>query len=108
MERALREGGLWLCLGLGLLMFAALISHVPDAAEAGLAGSNLVGIAGAAFAGLAFALAGSASYLFPAAVIGFQRLVSRAVEGPRRLVLAGRGRARRRPGAGGGLRLRVA
>ena len=71
LERALREGGLWLCLGVGLLMFAALLSHVPDAAEAGLGGSNLVGLAGAAFAGLAFALAGSASYLFPAAVIGF-------------------------------------
>ena len=71
MERALREGGLWLCLGVGLLMFAALLSHVPDAAESGLGGSNLVGSAGVAFAGLAFALAGSASYLFPAAVIGF-------------------------------------
>ena len=71
LERALREGGLWLCLGLGLLMFAALLSHVPDAAEAGVAGTNLVGTAGAAFAALAFALAGSASYLFPVAVIGF-------------------------------------
>ena len=71
LERALREGGLWLCLGVGLLMFAALLSHVPDAVEAGVAGSNMVGMAGAAFAALAFALAGSASYLFPAAVIGF-------------------------------------
>ena len=71
LERALREGGLWLCLGAGLLMFVALFSHIPEAAEAGLAGSNLIGTAGAAFAGLAFGLAGSASYLFPAAVIGF-------------------------------------
>ena len=71
LERALREGGLWLCLGLGLLSFLALISHVPDAVDAGVAGTNLVGMAGAAFAGLAFALAGSASYLFPVAVIGF-------------------------------------
>ena len=70
-ERALREGGLWLCLGLGLLMFAALLSHVPDAVEAGVGGENLVGVLGAAFARFTFALAGSASYLFPAAVIGF-------------------------------------
>ena len=71
LERALREGGLWLCLGLGLLMFAALLSHVPEAVDAGVAGTNLVGTAGAAFAALAFAQAGSASYLFPVAVIGF-------------------------------------
>ena len=71
LKRALREGGLWLCLGLGLLMFLALVSHVPEAVNAGLAGTNLIGTAGAAFAGLAFALAGSASYLFPVAVIGF-------------------------------------
>ena len=71
LERALREGCLWLCLALGLLMFVALISHVPDAVDAGVAGTNMIGTAGAAFAGLAFALAGSASYLFPVAVIGF-------------------------------------
>ena len=71
MERALREGGLWLCLGLGLLMFAALLSHVPEAASAGVAGSNLVGKIGGKFAEFAFDLSGQASYLFPAAVIGF-------------------------------------
>ena len=71
MERALREGGLWLCLGLGLLMFAALLSHVPEAASAGVAGSNLVGQIGEKFAEFAFDLSGQASYLFPAAVIGF-------------------------------------
>ncbi len=71
MERALREGGLWLCLALGLLMFVALLSHVPEAALAGVAGSNLVGKAGVIFARYAFELAGQASYLFPAAVIGF-------------------------------------
>ena len=71
MERALREGGLWLCLGLGLLMFAALLSHVPEAASAGVAGSNLVGQIGGQFADFAFRLSGQASYLFPAAVIGF-------------------------------------
>ena len=71
MERALREGGLWLCLGLGLLMFAALLSHVPEAASAGVAGSNLVGKIGEKFAEFAFDLSGQASYLFPAAVIGF-------------------------------------
>ncbi len=71
MERALREGGLWLCLGLGLLMFAALLSHVPEAVSAGVAGSNLVGNIGALFAEFAFDLSGEASYLFPAAVIGF-------------------------------------
>ena len=71
MERALREGGLWLCLGLGLLMFAALLSHVPEAASADVAGSNLVGKIGALFAEFAFDLSGQASYLFPAAVIGF-------------------------------------
>ena len=71
MERALREGGLWICLGLGLLMFAALLSHVPEAASAGVAGSNLVGQIGEKFAEFAFDLSGQASYLFPAAVIGF-------------------------------------
>ena len=71
MERALREGGLWLCLGLGLLMFAALLSHVPEAASAGVAGSNLVGKIGALFAEFAFDWAGQASFFFPAAVIGF-------------------------------------
>ena len=70
-ERALREGGLWLCLGLGLLMFAALLSNVPEAASAGLPGANLVGSAGTWFANFAFDLAGQASYLFPAAIIGF-------------------------------------
>ena len=70
-ERALREGGLWLSLCLGLLMFAALLSHVPEAAPAGLPGSNLVGSAGAGSANFAFLLAGQASYLFPAAIIGF-------------------------------------
>ena len=71
LERALREGCLWLCLAVGLLMFAALLSHVPEVASAGLPGSNLVGPAGAGFAVLAFRLAGQASYLFPAAVIAF-------------------------------------
>ena len=70
-ERALREGALWLCLAAGLLMFVALLSHVPEAAEAGLSGSNMIGAAGAAFAVFAFLLAGQASYLFPAAVMGF-------------------------------------
>ena len=70
-ERGLREGALWLCLALGLLMFAALLSHVPDAAALGLAGSNLIGAAGAAFALLAFLVAGQAAYLFPAAIMAF-------------------------------------
>ncbi len=70
-ERAVREGALWLCLALGLLMFVALISHVPEAAEAGLSGANVIGAAGAAFALFAFFLAGQASYLFPAAFMGF-------------------------------------
>ncbi len=71
MERALREGALWLCMALGLLMFAALLSHVPDAAERGLAGANLIGEGGAAFARLAGLVAGQASYLFPAALMAF-------------------------------------
>ena len=71
LERALREGALWLCLALGVLMFLALVSHVPDAVNAGVAGTNLIGMAGEVFAVLVFALAGSASYLFPVAVIGF-------------------------------------
>lgn len=70
-ERAVREGALWLCMALGLLMFVALISHVPEAAEAGLSGANMIGAAGAAFALFAFLLAGQASYLFPAAFMGF-------------------------------------
>lgn len=70
-ERAVREGALWLCLALGLLMFVALVSHVPEAAEAGLSGANVIGAAGAAFALSAFFLAGQASYLFPAAFMGF-------------------------------------
>ncbi len=70
-ELALREGALWLCLALGLMMFVALFSHVPEAAEAGLPGSNLIGAAGAAFAFFGFLVAGQASYLFPAALIAF-------------------------------------
>ena len=71
LERALRDGALCLCLALGVLMFVSLVSHVPEAAEAGLAGSNLIGPAGAAFALFAFLVAGQASYLFPAALIAF-------------------------------------
>ena len=70
-ERALREGALWLCLAVGLLMFVALLSHVPEASAAGVAGSNMIGAAGAAFALFAFLLAGQAAYLFPAAFMGF-------------------------------------
>ena len=70
-ERALREGALWLSLAAGVLMFTALISHVPEADQAGLAGSNLIGAAGAAFARFAFDVAGQASYLFPAALMAF-------------------------------------
>ena len=70
-ERALREGALWLSLAAGVLMITALISHVPEADQRGLAGSNLVGAAGAAFARFAFGAAGQASYLFPAALMAF-------------------------------------
>ena len=70
-ERALREGALWLSLAAGVLMFTALISHVPEADQRGLAGSNLIGAAGAAFARFAFGVAGQASYLFPAALMAF-------------------------------------
>ena len=70
-ERALREGALWLSLAAGVLMITALISHVPEADQRGLAGSNLVGAAGAVFARFAFGAAGQASYLFPAALMAF-------------------------------------
>jgi len=72
--RGLRESALWLCAGLAIIFFLALVSyHATDPAFSVSGDSQLVqnrmGPAGAWFADIAYLLFGRPAYLFPALVL---------------------------------------
>jgi len=72
--RGLRESALWLCAGLAVIFFLALVSyHTTDPAFSVSGDSQLVqnrmGPAGAWFADIAYLLFGRPAYLFPALVL---------------------------------------
>ncbi len=72
--RGLRESALWLCAGLAVIFFLALVSyHATDPAFSVSGDSQLVqnrmGPAGAWFADIAYLLFGRPAYLFPALVL---------------------------------------